>query len=288
MAIRQQRNPGAPGHTSTLSSCLAEGKLRVPLIPVDSSQCPAPCITSLQGALQAVGNELGLGRLERRRPKVVFLPRSQDNVETIQTHAGKDIHVDYHYIFRGYRMNNIALIERVKQVIAQAFEEGWTRQEGIDRLNAELIAAGVEPLDCYHSELLWQTGTTTAYMQRRVQQMRDPAVALALPWWHYRTRRDESVRPNHAALDGFVARYDDPVWKHILPPLGFNCRCDVEALLRTEGEKILGGQIDIPGEQRLPVGAGPDEGFDRTPWAFLRNVESAPEYDEYAEDDEED
>jgi len=184
-------------------------------------------------------------------------------------------------------MNNAAAIERVKQVIAQAIEEGWTREEGIHRLNAELIAAGVEALDCYHSELLWETGTTTAYMQRRVQQMADPDVVRALPYWRFRTAEDYRVRPNHAALEGFVARYNDPVWDRIIPPLGFNCRCQVEPLLRSEAEKILGGKINTPGEQRFPAGAGPDEDFGPTPWAFLRNVESAPEYEEYAEDDEE-
>jgi SPP1 gp7 family putative phage head morphogenesis protein len=185
-------------------------------------------------------------------------------------------------------MDDVAVIERVKRVIAQGIEEGWTREKGIDRLTAELIAAGGEPLDCYHSELLWQTGTTTAYMQRRVQQMADPDTVLALPFWRYCTMQDQCVRPNHAALEGFVARYDDPVWNRILPPLGFNCRCTVEPLLFSEAEERLGGKINTPGEQRLPVGAGPDEGFDPTPWAFLRNVESAPEYDEYPEEDEED
>jgi SPP1 gp7 family putative phage head morphogenesis protein len=184
-------------------------------------------------------------------------------------------------------MDNLALIERVKKVLVQATEEGCTQEEGLERLNAAFDAEGVERLDAYHLDLLWQMGTTTAYSQRRMTQMSDPDVVLALPFWRYRTMEDTSVRPNHAALNMFVARYDDPVWNRILPPLGFNCRCMVESLLRGEGAQILGDQLNVPGDKRLPPGAGPDQGFDRTPWAFLRILETTEEYDEFPDEDDE-
>lgn len=43
----------------------------------------------------------------------------------------------------------------------------------------------------------------------------------------YSTAGDERVRPDHEDYDGVTARVDDPIWRRIMPPNGFNCRCDV-------------------------------------------------------------
>jgi SPP1 gp7 family putative phage head morphogenesis protein len=172
------------------------------------------------------------------------------------------------------RVEEIALLDRTKELLAQALEEGWTQQEFIDRLNAAFDSAGVTRLNSYHAELVFQQNMTTAYSNGRYQQMRDAEVMRGLPFWRYRTMEDERVRPNHAALDGFVAAADDSVWSYIYPPNGFNCRCMVEPLLRSEGEAILGANINMPGSDRLPAGGRPDEGFESKPGANLRQLAS--------------
>jgi SPP1 gp7 family putative phage head morphogenesis protein len=172
------------------------------------------------------------------------------------------------------RVEQIALLDRTKELLAQALEEGWTKQEFIDRLNAAFDSAGVTRLNSYHAELVFEQNMTTAYSNGRYQQMHDPEVLRALPFWRYRTMEDERVRPNHAALDGFVARADDPVWSYIYPPNGFNCRCSVDPLLRSEGEGFLGANLNMPGSERLPAGAGADPGFDSKPGATLRALAS--------------
>lgn len=172
------------------------------------------------------------------------------------------------------RVEQIALLDRTQQLLAQALEEGWTKQEFIERLNAAFDSAGVTRLNSFHAELVFQQNMTTAYSNGRYQQMRDPEVMRGLPFWRYRTMEDERVRPNHAALDGFVAAADDPVWSYIYPPNGFNCRCSVDPLLRSEGVAALGANIDIPGSARLPAGGGPDPGFESKPGANLRQLAS--------------
>lgn len=172
------------------------------------------------------------------------------------------------------RVEQIALLDRTKELLAQALEEGWTKQEFIDRLNAAFDSAGVTRLNSYHAELVFQQNMTTAYSNGRYQQMRDPEVLRALPFWRYRTMEDERVRPNHAALDGFIAAADDSVWSYIYPPNGFNCRCMVEPLLRSEGEAALGASLNVPGSERLPAGGGPDPGFESKPGANLRQLAS--------------
>jgi len=41
------------------------------------------------------------------------------------------------------------------------------------------------------------------------------------PWFLYDAVNDSRTRPSHAAMDGFVARYDDPIWKNWTPPCGY-------------------------------------------------------------------
>lgn len=41
----------------------------------------------------------------------------------------------------------------------------------------------------------------------------------------YTTVGDDKVRPAHAALNGFTAKVDDPVWNIIYPPNDWSCRC---------------------------------------------------------------
>lgn len=53
-------------------------------------------------------------------------------------------------------------------------------------------------------------------------------------WLQYRTAGDERVRDAHAALDGITLPPSDPFWNSYLPPNGWNCRCDVDQVLRSD------------------------------------------------------
>jgi len=172
------------------------------------------------------------------------------------------------------KVEELMLVERTRDLLAESLDQGWTRQQFTARLNAEFDAAGVTRLNPYHLDTVYQTNMQTAYMHGRYQQMRDPEVLRALPWWRYRTMEDERVRPNHAALDGFIARATDPVWGGIYPPNGYNCRCEVEPLLDGEARQALGERASVPGRERLPADGGPDAGFNRRPGRFLQQLES--------------
>jgi uncharacterized protein with gpF-like domain len=85
------------------------------------------------------------------------------------------------------------------------------------------------------------------YSARRHEQLTDPAVMDALPFWQYLTAGDDRVRPSHAILDKFTALATDPVWKKIYPPRGRTCRCIVIPLLTSEAP----GNAREDGETRL-------------------------------------
>jgi len=54
------------------------------------------------------------------------------------------------------------------------------------------------------------------------------------PYWMYVAIIDPSTRPEHAAMNGRVFRYDDPIWQTHYPPLGPGCRCRVRALTESQ------------------------------------------------------
>lgn len=77
-------------------------------------------------------------------------------------------------------------------------------------------------------ETIFRTNLQTAYMAGRYREMMDNVQFR--PWWQYVAIMDDRTRPSHAALNGRVFRYDDPIWRYYYPPNGFNCRCRVRAL----------------------------------------------------------
>ncbi len=48
---------------------------------------------------------------------------------------------------------------------------------------------------------------------------------------------DLHTRPKHAALNGFTARADDPVWEFLYTPDGYHCRCRIRARSASDVEK---------------------------------------------------
>lgn len=72
-------------------------------------------------------------------------------------------------------------------------------------------------------ETIYRTNMQTAYMAGRWQTFEKRAKRS--PYIQYIAVMDDRTRPSHAALHLRVFRIDDPIWDHIAPPNGFNCRC---------------------------------------------------------------
>jgi SPP1 gp7 family putative phage head morphogenesis protein len=161
-------------------------------------------------------------------------------------------------------VSDVRLIEQIKQALADVLEKGGTAQDFESAVNALTDKAGVDRLALSQIDTVFQTNVQTAYQNGRFEQLTDPAVMAALPFWVYRTAGDDRVRPAHAALDGFAAKVGDPVWRRIYPPCGFNCRCTVTG----EGPDDVPTIASTPGLARIPAGAlnVPDPGFGGQPW----------------------
>jgi len=102
---------------------------------------------------------------------------------------------------------------------------------------------------------------TTAGRFREAERVADAGIPTG---FRFETAGDSNVRSgrpqdngeNHAALDGLVARTDDPVWLSWSPPLGFSCRCIVSPVV---GDEVPEDFVSVP------AGAAKAPGFGRRP-----------------------
>lgn len=82
---------------------------------------------------------------------------------------------------------------------------------------------------------IYQTNMQSAYMAGRYAAAYEARETH--PYWMYIAVMDGVTRPSHAALHGKVFRWDDPIWQHITPPNGYNCRCRIVALSEAEVQR---------------------------------------------------
>jgi SPP1 gp7 family putative phage head morphogenesis protein len=152
------------------------------------------------------------------------------------------------------------LIGKIRDALAETLAKGGTAAEFHKAVDAMTTEAGIEKLAAFELDTVFQTNTGKAYSAGRLEQMKEPDLMDALPYWQYWTVGDLRVRPAHASLDGFCARAIDPVWMKIYPPSGFNCRCSVIPVLPEDAPdgSDEGGMERLPLLARLGV---PEPGF---------------------------
>ncbi|MFY7827886.1 MAG: phage portal protein family protein, partial [Flectobacillus sp.] len=97
------------------------------------------------------------------------------------------------------------------------------------RISAALIAGQFN-----ENWLRTEYNTAIAVGNSAAQYDRLVSTANTFPYWEYRTQDDNRVRLDHQLLDGITLRADDPLWKKLYPPNGWNCRCFIAPRLASE------------------------------------------------------
>ena len=185
------------------------------------------------------------------------------------------------HVFALARSSELHLTKRVQSAVATAIQEGQSVGEGVASIRKIARAAGAD-MDRFtrsYAETVFRTNVSTAYTAGRFREMANPAVAFAIGALKFvgptSTPPQGDTRPNHAAAVGLIAAADDPVWRTMRPPLGYNCRHSVTFVGWPELKRR--GLLRPDGKVRratIPEGAYPDPGF--------RVGSGAPEIDVYA------
>jgi SPP1 gp7 family putative phage head morphogenesis protein len=115
------------------------------------------------------------------------------------------------------------------------------------------VAAGEVKLDlpAHRLENIFRTNIQGNYASGRCRSQKD--TAKAFPYLMYSAINDSRTRPAHAAMDGYIARIDDPIWTTWHTPNGYNCRCTMIQLSEKEAQSRA--DKPFPGDQ-------PDPGWD--------------------------
>lgn len=161
-----------------------------------------------------------------------------------------DVHARMFTVAKAARMD---VLTSIRGEVDRAINEGISRDEFIKTLTPRLQKLGwwgkqiavdasgnakeIQLGSARRLSLIYDVNTRVAYNSGRYAQMMNTVDSF--PYWQYVAVMDGRTRPEHAALNLLVFRYDDPFWKTHYPPNGWLCRCRVRALSE-ERMKTLG------------------------------------------------
>lgn len=117
------------------------------------------------------------------------------------------------------------IIATAHKELVRALEDGDDLRRFSARLNDRFKSAGWTKLSPSRVEVVFRNGTMGAYARGRDEQMTQPEVLAARPYWQILGVKDNVTRGTHAAAHGKVLRADDAFWKRAPLPFGHNCRC---------------------------------------------------------------
>jgi SPP1 gp7 family putative phage head morphogenesis protein len=174
-------------------------------------------------------------------------------------------------------LSSLDQIQAVLDSLVRVMETGETFRAWQQR-----VESGEIPLDAgpARQELIFRNAVQNAANRGRCEQQ--AAAIESHPWYLYDAIRDGRERPTHGAMDGHVARHDDPVWQRWTPPCDHECRCRRVALTDRQAARYAEadlGQMADPGAARaradaLTAGGAPGWGQDPllSPSAGLRRA----------------
>lgn len=178
---------------------------------------------------------------------------------------------DFETLLKGYAQRSAVarrlMLDQIQvevmRHLTDAVEQGETFPQFAGKVNELTDTLGLSRGKPSYLQMVFRTNVQSAYGAGRYKAIRNPVIAQSRPYVQYRTVDDARVRDEHAILDdGKVYRTDDPVWQRIAPPNGFNCRCSIVTLSKSEA-----AGLDVSTE--IPLGYVPTPGFDQAPMPEL-------------------
>lgn len=117
-------------------------------------------------------------------------------------------------------------ISSAEELLKKAAGEKWGRERFIAEVGRLAESYGATNFRTSYAATWYRTIILNASYNRAllVAYNSEPTSRL-YPFLAIRTVDDEVRRPEHGAMDGFVARTNWKGWRKYLPPYGWNCRC---------------------------------------------------------------
>lgn len=143
------------------------------------------------------------------------------------------------------------VLRDIRNALTQALENGGTYRDFVNDLQPLLerrgwlgrgLVADPQTGELHGKQLtprrlrtIFNTNIQSSYNAGRyVQQMDNIADR---PYLQRVAVMDSRTRRKHAALNGFTARADDPVWQYLYPPDDHECRCRVRSRSQSDVER---------------------------------------------------
>lgn len=167
------------------------------------------------------------------------------------------------------------ILDKIKKELIIQAETGATYSAFMDNINAFFEKSGYSPLNPFHLETVYLQNNINCYHASKFAELSSPDMVEAFPFWRYVTMDDDLVDPRDAAMNGFVAPANDPIWQTWCPPNHFRCRCDYEVVTKYEAETQgieRGSSVPIDPNSRRQV--LPDKSFRDSPANIGRKYEN--------------
>lgn len=175
--------------------------------------------------------------------------------------------------FAAARAASETIAGQIQQILETAIRRGTDQKLAEDRIvralrsgnDAEARAVGVNPAGWTraYADTVFRTNVASSYARGRREQAKAPGVSTFMGGWRFTAVGDSDSRRNHAAADGLLAPFDDPIWSQLSPPLGYRCRCSLELVTKAEmrASGLLGPGGEVVRRASIPAGARADPGF---------------------------
>lgn len=129
-----------------------------------------------------------------------------------------------------------SVLDGVKGSIENALASGNTIEEWKDDIDMLFDSLGLTKLNNYYLDNIFRTNIQEA-LNAGKDSVFEQASDEEFPLMQWITVEDDRVRPEHAALNGFTAPVNDPIWQKLRAPLSYNCRCTRSLVHRDENLK---------------------------------------------------
>lgn len=120
-------------------------------------------------------------------------------------------------------------IEKIKIELEPVLVGTKTTKELQAKVNTYFANKGLTKLSPWHLETVVRNNLQIHYNKARKEVFEKLDIS-DFPQLQVSCIVDDTTRPSHAALNGYTALKNDPIWQVLVPPFDHNCRCQVRAV----------------------------------------------------------